>query len=100
MKGEEELLRLLEDPSLGDGPPEAPDPLLRRLIGACREKLARKPRAALDGRLLASGAEPDSAVAERLGMRTNTFLQNITRARKALLECLRRAGVPLSELLP
>jgi DNA-directed RNA polymerase specialized sigma24 family protein len=97
---DEELARQLEGLAAGVGPPEAPDPLLRRLIQACREKLARKPRAALDGRLASGGAEPDAEVAARLGMRTNTFLQNVTRARRALSECLRRAGVPLAELSP
>jgi hypothetical protein len=29
-------------------------------------------------------------------MTTNTFLQNITRARKLLAECLQRAGIDLS----
>ncbi len=96
----EELARLLEGLAAGGGPPEAPDPLLRRLIQACREKLARRPREALDGRLASGGAEPDAEVAARLGMRTNTFLQNVTRARRALTECLRRAGVPEAELTP
>lgn len=95
----EQLSRLL-DALAGAGTPEAPDPLLRRLIAACRERLAAKPRAALDGRLAAGGAEPDATVAARLGMRVNTFLQNVSRARRALAECLRRAGVPDAELSP
>ena len=97
--GDEELHRLLDDLA-GAGAPEPPDPLLRRLILGCREKLPRKPRAALEARLAAGGAEPDPTVAARLGMRANTFLQNVTRARKALAECLRRAGVSLGELTP
>ncbi len=96
---DEELSRII-DGLAGHGPREAPDPLLRRLIAACREKLAAKPRAAIDGRLAAGGAEPDAAVAARLGMRPNTFLQNISRARRALAECLRRAGVPEAEISP
>jgi RNA polymerase sigma-70 factor (ECF subfamily) len=78
--------------------PEWPDPLLRRLIEACREKLAGRPRAALEARLLAGGTEPDSALAARLRMRLNTFLQNVTRARKALAECLKRGGVDVEAL--
>ena len=96
---EEDLARLLDGLALA-GPPAGPDPLLRRAIVACREKLPPRPRAALDGRLGAGGIEPDAAVAARLGMRLNTFLQNLSRARKALLECLRRAGVPEAELSP
>lgn len=32
-------------------------------------------------------------------MRLNTFLQNFTRARKLLADCLKRAGVTLAEEL-
>jgi RNA polymerase sigma-70 factor (ECF subfamily) len=96
---EEQLTRLV-DGLAAAGAPEGPDPLLRRLIAACRDRLAGRPRAALEGRLAAGGAEPDAAVAARLGMRVNTFLQNVSRARRALAECLRRAGVPAEELSP
>jgi RNA polymerase sigma-70 factor (ECF subfamily) len=75
--------------------PRAPDPLLRRALAACRERLPRRPAQALDARLDASGAEPDAALARRLGMTTNTFLQNFTRARKLLADCLRARGVEL-----
>jgi RNA polymerase sigma-70 factor (ECF subfamily) len=95
---EAELAALLD--ALAAAAPEPPDPLLRRLIAACREKLAAQPRAALDARLRAGGAEPDASLAAALGMRLNTFLQNVGRARKALADCLRRGGAALSELLP
>ena len=75
--------------------PAAPDPLLRRVIETCREKLRGKPAEALEARLAAGGAEPDEVLAERLGMRANTFLQNFTRARKLLAECLERHNVDL-----
>jgi RNA polymerase sigma-70 factor (ECF subfamily) len=73
-----------------------PDPLLRRTIAECRDKLPPKPKQALGLRLEGAGGVPDATLAERLGMKKNTFLQNITRARKLLLECLRRAGVDLA----
>lgn len=75
--------------------PSGPDPLLRRHIAECREKLPGKPGLALSQRLLSAGAEPDEALASRLGMRLNTFLQNFTRARKLLAECLKKRGVDL-----
>ncbi len=71
----------------------APDPLLREQIARCREKLPPRPKEALAARLGSERAEPDATLAERLGMEKNTFLQNITRARKLLLECLERAGI-------
>jgi len=76
--------------------PHLPDPLLREAIAGCREKLPPKPKLALGARLDGEGGVPDATLAERLGMRKNTFLQNVARARKLLLECLQRAGVDLS----
>lgn len=77
-----------------------PDPLLRRLIALCRDKLPHKPAAALAERLASGGTEPDRVLAERLEMRLNTFLQNVTRARKVLAECLERGGVHLEVVRP
>ncbi len=75
---------------------EPPDPMLRERIQECRERLPDKPALALDARIGAT--EPDAALAERLGMRLNTFLQNFTRAKKLLFDCLRRRGVEIGEL--
>ncbi|HWB75511.1 MAG TPA: RNA polymerase sigma factor [Nannocystaceae bacterium] len=76
-------------------PPEtiAPgDPKLREVIVDCRKKLKGKPAEALQARL--DGAwRPDTELAEELGMKLNTFLQNFTRARKLLADCLSKHGV-------
>lgn len=85
---------------LADDGPAPPDPLLRRLIQKCRALLPPQPRRALEARLEAGGVEPDQAIAARLGLKVNTFLQNFTRARRALAECLERNGVRLDEELP
>jgi DNA-directed RNA polymerase specialized sigma24 family protein len=77
-----------------------PDPLLRAAIAACRELLGGKPALALAQRLGAAGDEPDVVLARRLGMTLNTFLQNFTRARKQLAECLKKRGVALDEVQP
>jgi RNA polymerase sigma-70 factor (ECF subfamily) len=79
--------------------PSAIDPLLRRVISFCLEKLAGPTRAALGARLESGGTEPDATLADRVGMRTNTFLQNVTRARKLVAECLRAEGVELDPAL-
>ena len=73
--------------------PQPPDVLLRERILICLGKLPSKPREVLLARLHAFGASDDVTLAERLSMKLNTFLQNFGRARKALEECLRRAGV-------
>lgn len=88
---ERELARNLDAVARDERPAE-PDPLLRRLIQACLRALPPRPRAALQARLGAGGRESDGALAEELGMQTNTFLQNVTRARRALAECLARGG--------
>ena len=75
---------------------EAPvDPLLRTQIAKCREQLPPKPALALAARLEAAGGRPDEDLAANLGMRINAFLQNFSRARRMLAECLRRAGIEL-----
>jgi RNA polymerase sigma factor (sigma-70 family) len=79
-------------------PPRAPDPLLRRIIALCREKLPPKPAQALILRLQDVG-RPDRDLAADASMTLNTFLQNVTRARKLLAECLARNGVDLSKEL-
>jgi RNA polymerase sigma-70 factor (ECF subfamily) len=76
--------------------PVVPDPLLKRWIDECRRALPQKPAAALAARIDAAGGEPDELLAARLGMRNNTFLQNFTRARKLLGDCLRAHGVELT----
>lgn len=76
-------------------PPEviAPgDPKLREVIASCREKLPGKPAMALQARL--DGAwRPDAELADELGMKLNTFLQNFTRARRLLADCLSKHGI-------
>lgn len=78
--------------------PIEPDPLLREAVERCHEALPARPRTALDARLHAEGGLPDRTLADRLGMRVNTFLQNVTRARQLLLDCLASRGIPLDEV--
>lgn len=76
------------------------DPFLREAIVHCKEQLPAKPAEALMARLSSAGGDADEVLAERLGMRTNTFLQNFTRARKLLAECLQKRGIDVeAELL-
>ncbi|MCX5745264.1 MAG: hypothetical protein NT062_22535 [Proteobacteria bacterium] len=86
--------------ALADDQPvvSAPDPLLRDAIADCRDKLPPKPRAAFDARLASAGARDDVDLAGALGMQPNTFLQNFTRARKLLADCLGKRGVSIEEL--
>jgi len=80
--------------------PHPPDPHLRAAIVDCRDALPVQPARALAARLAAGGGEADEAIAERLSMRLNTFLQNFTRARRLLLKCLEARGIDLAtELL-
>ena len=72
-----------------------PDPFLRRAIEECRDQLPAKPEEVLTCRIQNAGGEPDQTLAERLGMRLNTFLQNFTRARKLLAECLEKKHVDI-----
>lgn len=87
-----ELSELNDETHAGPAP-RLPDPLLRKLIVECHRKLPSKPLAALAQRLANAGAVSDEKLAKRLKMATNTFLQNVTRARKLLAECLAKRGV-------
>lgn len=75
--------------------PRVPDPLLREAIRECRDKLPPKPRQVLDHRLADAGARDDADLAAAAGMRLNTFLQNFTRARQLLADCLKKKGIAL-----
>jgi RNA polymerase sigma-70 factor (ECF subfamily) len=78
--------------------PEEPDPMLREIIARCRELLRGKPAEVLAARL-GGPWRADADLAAELGMLTNTFLQNFTRARRQLAECLRRHRVDVAEEL-
>jgi len=56
--------------------------------------------AALEARIEAAGARRHRELAAELGMKENTFLQNLSRARKLLTACLEKAGIVLSEVMP
>jgi RNA polymerase sigma-70 factor (ECF subfamily) len=87
--GSDDIDQLLADPAA----PRTPDPLLRRAIEECRDKLPKQPAAALAARLESAGGDPDERLAERVQMKLNTFLQNVGRARKLVADCLERHGV-------
>jgi RNA polymerase sigma-70 factor (ECF subfamily) len=87
------LERMLEAAGTTEDAPS--DPLLRRAISDCVEKLPKKPRLVFDTRMSDAGARPDAELASTLEMKTNTFLQNFGRARKLLIECLAGQGVIL-----
>jgi DNA-directed RNA polymerase specialized sigma24 family protein len=77
----------------GPAGPPAPDPILRRAIAECHDALPPQPARALGARLESAGAQPDDDLAAALGMTKNTFLQNFTRARKLIADCLGRRGI-------
>jgi len=77
-------------------PDRVGDPFLRQAIVECHGRLPAKPGRALAARLQSAGSERDPILAERVGMKPNTFLQNITRARRLIAECLRRRGIDLA----
>ena len=92
--GRETLLPPEDLPEI-EVPPDPPsDPRLHAVILGCIQKLAEKPRRALGHRLKYYGQTyPDRTLASQLGMTTNTFLQNIVRARRQVAACLERAGI-------
>jgi RNA polymerase sigma-70 factor (ECF subfamily) len=94
--GPDELERRL-DQAVELEPAALPDPFLRRAIDECRQGLPPKPARALAARIESAGGESDQRLAHREGMRLNTFLQNFTRARRLLADCLRDKGIALEQ---
>lgn len=97
----DDLKRRREEPSDAENvealfEAEPVDPMLRNLIAHCFEELPPKPRLAIVSRIDSHGSEQDSHLAERCAMTLNTFLQNVTRARKLLASCLEAKGVQVS----
>lgn len=89
--------------SFGDEVPEpfvepanSPDDAVRAAVASCLGKLPPQPARAITLRLADEGRTTDHELAAGAGMTTNTFLQNITRARKLLAECLQHAGIDLT----
>ena len=78
--------------------PDPPDPVLARKLQECMERLPGRPRDALRARVH-NGGLSDRQLAATLRMKTNTFFQNIVRARRLLRECLERRGVRLEGIL-
>jgi RNA polymerase sigma-70 factor (ECF subfamily) len=93
---QQDALEASLDEQQGALAPRLPDPHLREAIANCQQKLPAQPARALAARLAAAGTEPDEVLAVRLTMRLNTFLQNVTRARRLLAECLESRGIDLS----
>ncbi len=87
---------LLEDAAAMAAEPSveiAVDPIFRKVIAGCVEALPPRPAQALRARLDDGGIEADATLASSCQMSIGTFLQNITRARRLLAECLQqRAG--------
>jgi len=91
----ERALAMSEQVDLTDS--GAPDPMLREVLARCHSELPEKPRQAMSIRLAFEGGRTDDELASSIGMRLNTFLQNFTRARRMLAECLKKHGVAFEE---
>jgi RNA polymerase sigma factor (sigma-70 family) len=90
---EEDLELALARAEQVDGGDGTPDPLLREVLAKCHERLPEKPRQVITVRLSSEGGRSDDELASLIGMRVNTFLQNFTRARRMLADCLKKHGV-------
>jgi DNA-directed RNA polymerase specialized sigma24 family protein len=92
-----EIERLQREADRHAEAPVVSDPMLRELIRRCHELLPSNPAAALAQRIASRGGRHDADLAEEIGMKLNTFLQNIRRARIGLTKCLKGQGVALPE---
>jgi DNA-directed RNA polymerase specialized sigma24 family protein len=79
-------------------PPATPDPRLAAAIRDCIARLTARLREVLQARITLGPHQPDREIAAGLGMKLNTFLQYVVRARQQVRRCLEGKGVPLSEI--
>ena len=93
----EEVLPPEQMPEGSVDPAPDPEPALGRAIVECLEALGGRLREVLVTRLADEGRGPDRELAASLGMRLNTFLQNIVRARRQIDACLDDKGFPAKE---
>lgn len=71
-------------------PAPTPDPGLRRVVQDCLAALPPQPLKAIRQRLQFGDQLKDTELARRARMTLNTFLQNVTRARRLLRGCLEK----------
>ena len=88
-----------EQPEIEVPPERTSDPGLRRAIVECLEQLVGRPREAMRAVLEHGHRLANHALAQGLGMTTNTLLQNVVRARKQVAACLEGKGLDMKEIL-
>ena len=81
-------------------PTPVPDPGLAVAIRDCMGRLTAKLREVLQARITHGPHLHDREIAMGLKMKTNTFLQNVVRARQQMRKCLERKGAPVWEISP
>jgi DNA-directed RNA polymerase specialized sigma24 family protein len=79
-------------------PPPEPDPLLMQRIRECVGKLTGQLARVMELRVKVGHALPDARLAGLLQMTKNTFLQNVTRARRQVAMCLEGLGIGAEDL--
>jgi DNA-directed RNA polymerase specialized sigma24 family protein len=88
------------DDDLEPTPPEPPaDPGLARAIRDCLGRLTGQAAKAIRARIEDGHRLSDRALAQLLGMTTNTLLQNIVRARRKIADCLEGKGIPREDFI-
>jgi DNA-directed RNA polymerase specialized sigma24 family protein len=94
-------VRYLPHEDLPENPqdPEPPsDPGLAAAIRDCMGRLTATLRRVLGARIERGPFQPDREIADGLGLKPNTFLQYVVRARRDVRKCLERKGVPAWEI--
>ena len=96
----EREVSLPEDDVIEEPRPEPPsDPGLARAIRDCLDRLTGQVAKAIVARIESGHRLSDRALAQLVGMTTNTLLQNIVRARRKIADCLEAKGVPREEFI-
>jgi DNA-directed RNA polymerase specialized sigma24 family protein len=86
-----------EEVNKGISPP--PDSFFLERVKRCLERLQAHQQRAFLARLADGGARPDRELATSIDMGFDAFRQNLTRGRKALVQCLASFKIDVAEYL-
>jgi DNA-directed RNA polymerase specialized sigma24 family protein len=90
---------LPDEDDFGSSRPSPRDTFFLERVRRCLDRLNPHQQRAFRARLDDGGVRPDRELATSIGMGFDAFRQNLTRGRKALVECLGSFGIAVTEYL-
>jgi DNA-directed RNA polymerase specialized sigma24 family protein len=90
---------LIDEDDFGSTSPKPRDPFFLERVRRCLERLQPHQQRAFVARVSDGGVRPDRELATSIEMGFDAFRQNLTRGRKALMQCLASFKIDVAEYL-